>query len=1091
MKLGKVLSSVATTLALVAGSLAFIQAPAQAATAPADLYGINIANQSSEGDARDFVTYNHVTYFSATTLQYGRSIWGVSDTPGAQPELIADAAEGKVIGNPYQLSIVGHYLFFWDNITSNWTGNKPFIVDLNTKVVKQLTLADTTAFASWNYASQAVEINGKAYFIGDDPSDSNHNGKIFSYDLTANDGTVVPEASAAHYYSDSRAFELGGKFVFQGMVQNGCCNTSTRISFFDPATKAITNAVDSTQTEIQGALAGKYTYNGSSYIIATAGQNNAFKVQAIDATGASTQIASLNDQYAPTLWFNVNGELYARNWQWPGNLIYHFNTSTQSTENVNSTMFPTATNVYISNGTVVSGNYVFAARVDASHERLYKWDGSTAAVQLGTVESLKETFADYAYSGNFSRNESMGAIGDNLVLNMALDDSIGYEPYTVSLSGTVTLLKDFNTGTEGSSPNSECIGSANGKDYMPADMPIQASDRKKGVVLETYNEGGYLRYNVLDIGSSIAYLCGFASKGTDIYFTAYSSVDGDGLYKMAADHTVTQVGLMNNGRARKATIVGDKYYYWNDNYYDLWVYDLTTNTETQLTGDQNISGVYSDNLDNLTFVGNFAFFTDEDRSDYKTYLYSVDMSASTYTENKIVLDANATADYYGYITAMGGNLYLDFTPIDGEGPNLYKVVPSTSSVTKVFDFDTNANGDGWLNGLSANATDVYASYESSGSRQKTVYKFAGGTTSSAIALPNGEQAVCAAALNGDVALTNTNGDVYFYGTGGAGIRKSTYSFGSNNSDTLCYATSTALGTYLEMPEYAYNGGSWDWEYGFIGSLVPWAKSRLGVDVNEAPAAALSSNISNVVPVTPGAVTGLSAVAGSGAVNLSWTAPTTGTTPRYAITSTPIGATCVISGTTASCTGTAGTSYTFTVKAGNDAGISAGVTSGAVVMPAAGAPTKVDTDNPDLGSLTETKTFTGSKGSVTFPDGSGFDVDSKGRIFSKFKSKYLVTVTGKITVTYKVGKVTKTYTCVLKPYGSKAKLKKFPSTPILYKSRQGCQMPAAAISAMKVGKITIVQKATMTRYYPTTASLKNPAGKAIKKLVRNMTVKMGK
>lgn len=154
------------------------------------------------------------------------------------------------------------------------------------------------------------------------------------------------------------------------------------------------------------------------------------------------------------------------------------------------------------------------------------------------------------------------------------------------------------------------------------------------------------------------------------------------------------------------------------------------------------------------------------------------------------------------------------------------------------------------------------------------------------------------------------------------------------------------------------------------------------------------------------------------------------------------------------------------------------------------PTKVDTDNPSLGTLTETKTFKGTKGSVVFPDGSGFDIDAKGKIFSKVKSKYLTTVAGSFVVTYKVGAATKTWTCKIAKYGSTKKLKALPRNAILYKSKQACQLPAAAIKAMKTGSVTIKQNVTMTRLYATTAKAKTPAGKAIRPLVRKMTVKIG-
>jgi hypothetical protein len=154
------------------------------------------------------------------------------------------------------------------------------------------------------------------------------------------------------------------------------------------------------------------------------------------------------------------------------------------------------------------------------------------------------------------------------------------------------------------------------------------------------------------------------------------------------------------------------------------------------------------------------------------------------------------------------------------------------------------------------------------------------------------------------------------------------------------------------------------------------------------------------------------------------------------------------------------------------------------------PTKVDTDNPALGSLSETKTFKGTRGAISFADGSGFDIDAKGKMYSRVKSKYLTTVAGSFVVTYKVGAATKTWTCKIAKYGSTKKLKALPRNAILYKSKQSCQLPAAVLKAMKTGSVTIRQNVTMTRYYATTAKTKTPAGKAIRPLVRKMTVKIG-
>lgn len=77
-------------------------------------------------------------------------------------------------------------------------------------------------------------------------------------------------------------------------------------------------------------------------------------------------------------------------------------------------------------------------------------------------------------------------------------------------------------------------------------------------------------------------------------------------------------------------------------------------------------------------------------------------------------------------------------------------------------------------------------------------------------------------------------------------------------------------------------------------------------------------LSPVAPGAPGTPTGTS---GDGEVELSWSAPSTGSSPfTYSITSSPAGAECSITGTTASCTGlTNGTAYTFKVTATNAAG----------------------------------------------------------------------------------------------------------------------------------------------------------------------------
>ena len=163
-----------------------------------------------------------------------------------------------------------------------------------------------------------------------------------------------------------------------------------------------------------------------------------------------------------------------------------------------------------------------------------------------------------------------------------------------------------------------------------------------------------------------------------------------------------------------------------------------------------------------------------------------------------------------------------------------------------------------------------------------------------------------------------------------------------------------------------------------------------------------------------------------------------------------------------------------------------------VAPVVVPPTVVDTDNPDLGSLTETKDFKGTTGSIVFPDGSGIDIDAKGRIFSKVKSKYLTSISGTIVATYTAAGKSKSFTCKVKTYGSTKKLSKLPRNAILYKSKQACQLPAAAIASLKLGKLTIVQKITVKRFYATTGlAVDKVTKKKIKPMARKMTIKFTK
>ena len=171
-----------------------------------------------------------------------------------------------------------------------------------------------------------------------------------------------------------------------------------------------------------------------------------------------------------------------------------------------------------------------------------------------------------------------------------------------------------------------------------------------------------------------------------------------------------------------------------------------------------------------------------------------------------------------------------------------------------------------------------------------------------------------------------------------------------------YATTGADGTYsaavppglsyrlrFSDPEGTYANGNYDSTA--PGHYVPDTSPGTAVVVG-------SSDVSGIdieLPASgsaPGAPTGVSATAGDGSAEVTWTAPADhgdGAITAYTVTSDPDGATCVWTSGPLSCTVpglTNGTAYTFTVTATNDFGIGLASDPSAPVIPSAPTATLV-------------------------------------------------------------------------------------------------------------------------------------------------------
>ena len=144
----------------------------------------------------------------------------------------------------------------------------------------------------------------------------------------------------------------------------------------------------------------------------------------------------------------------------------------------------------------------------------------------------------------------------------------------------------------------------------------------------------------------------------------------------------------------------------------------------------------------------------------------------------------------------------------------------------------------------------------------------------------------------------------------------------------------------------------------VGRSADWAKLSYETQKAAVTAVALDTTLTGTVVVTiPGAPSGVTGVAGASQVTVTWVAPTTGSSPTgyTAVAVSDASKTCTTTGAlTCTITGlTAGTGYTFTVKASNSAGTSGSSAASGTVTPytVPGAPTGVTGVGGTAGQIT--------------------------------------------------------------------------------------------------------------------------------------------
>jgi hypothetical protein len=158
-----------------------------------------------------------------------------------------------------------------------------------------------------------------------------------------------------------------------------------------------------------------------------------------------------------------------------------------------------------------------------------------------------------------------------------------------------------------------------------------------------------------------------------------------------------------------------------------------------------------------------------------------------------------------------------------------------------------------------------------------------------------------------------------------------------------------------------------------------------------------------------------------------------------------------------------------------AGNYSGWTSQTITLPPPPPATQTK-DNPSNGTLTDSKSVSGTTGTGTFADGSTVAVAANGTISTGLKTGFIGNITGVITVAYRdpSTQVLSKWTCVVPKFGTTKKnpaLKMLPKTkwfPVkIWKPAKGCTMPTAVMSAMRVSLIKITVALNFVRLYPTT------------------------
>lgn len=955
----------ATTLALAFTGISVIAGTqaASAVNATSNLFALNVANQNSGSAPKDFFELGGKTYFTASTLSKATSLWRVDGDITKEPEFLFDPFEGVISGRIDNVWGYDKFLFFWVQDTKNYSSMQPYVMNVLTKEVKPIQNTEgTNTMLSYDQAGQFAETNGIIYGFANDYW--NANAGIYTFnpiDMNVTQITTTPVVPARNGAGDNMltpvkypaSFYAVGNYLY---IPDYAAFEYTKLYRYDLTNNSWSGALQIDGQDLVGVrINGRFTYNGEKGFVFSEptiqaanwqpGRN--FESFFVKPDGTFKKLGTWNLREERGAFVNLNGDLYVSYFY--GREFAKVDPITGEKTDVYATMFPGLTTTpQFESVREVGDKLVFSINLlgtGTSPTHLYSWDGVGPAIRFNDVNlALGQRSIHYSASNsNAGQNLELGAMGNYTIVVLNRDPAIGAEPYYVAPDGTVTLMKDMNRATDGSAPQTNCFISTPEGDWMSGNLPEgTATNSSQSAIVSMKPDGAFLKYSVISVGS-LNDPCGFTYVGEDVFFQARDTNYENGIYKRSPAGTITKmIALPNIQSGDKALSYGGNYYWLAYNQYnrDLYKYDVAANTVSQLTGKDGDT-IVADGTKDMALVGSKLVLVGGNTAYWDmSKVFIADLAEPTFALTNITPEAELSSRqfYPENLMVFNGKVIFQATASDRTN-DVFEVQPDTNQVVKFFDIDLEA-GAGSVRKMIQAGSKLYITYFSGGKNQ--LKRWTSGTTATTMPLDPTFSFQCMAPAGSDIVLQNGNsGQAVYYGNG-FNMKLVNYDF-SGNTDAFCNVGVTGHGTYLSIPEYSYDqaGVGFGREPGYIGPLTPIAVSRLGQPVTEAPAVPLSSNPpSETIPASPGTPGTPVATSGAGKVTLDWTAPTTGgEVATYIVESTPAGAQCQISGTSADCGGLDdGVAYTFTVTATNAGGLAkSSVSNSALAGPPAPAP----------------------------------------------------------------------------------------------------------------------------------------------------------